>query len=139
VRKAMTILSVMALGVAGTAWAEETKGDRESKVARAMAVAEIDFDLHRARLGLVGSSLSESPAKPEAANPTAVVARAMAVAEIDFDLHRAHLGLAGSSLLSETHAKPGTARPAAVAGPTERTASPLEWPAAPAAISEPRQ
>jgi hypothetical protein len=73
VRKA--ILSVVALGLAGAAWAGEKKDDKDSKVARAMAVAQIDFDLHRANLGLIGSSLlSERPAKPETARP-AVVAK----------------------------------------------------------------
>ena len=98
-RKAMTILSVVALGLAGTAWAGEKKDSKDSKVERAMAVAQIDFDLHRARLGPVGSTL-----------------------------------------LSEGHAKPETARPPVVAKPqAEVTAVPVEAPAVPPAIAEPRQ
>jgi hypothetical protein len=102
VRKAMTILSVVALGLASSAWAGEKKDDKDSKDSK--------------------------------------VARAMAVAQIDFDLHRAQLGPVGSTLLSEGHAKPETARPAVVAKPpADVTAAPVEAPAVPPAIAEPRQ
>jgi hypothetical protein len=101
VRKAMTILSVVALGLAGTAWAGEKKDDKESKDSK--------------------------------------VARAMAVAQIDFDLHRAQLGLIGSTLMSEGHAKPEKARPAAGAKSAfDATSVPVVAPVAPGAITEPR-
>jgi hypothetical protein len=57
VRKTIALLGVAALTLAGTAWAGEKDQSRESMVARAMAVAEIDFELHLAQLGLAGSSL----------------------------------------------------------------------------------
>ncbi len=140
-RKAMTILGVLALGGAISARAEEKKQDRGSKLARAMAVAQIDFDLHRAQLGFVGSSLaSERPGKPETARQAEVVARAMAVAQIDFDLHREQLGLVGSSLLSEHDAKTERTSPAVVAkAEGDRTVIHVEAPTVPVAISEPRQ
>ena len=131
-RKAMTMLGVLALGAAVSARAEEKKGDRSSNVARAMAVAQIDFDLHRAQLGLVGSSL---PSEIQAS----AVARAMAVAELDFDLHRASLGLSGSSLLSERYARADSARPPAGNPVADLSAIPADAPTVPAGISEPRQ
>ncbi|HEY7515680.1 MAG TPA: hypothetical protein VIC87_14435 [Vicinamibacteria bacterium] len=138
-RKAMTILTVTALGLAGTAWAGEKKDAREARVARAMAVAQIDFELYRAQLGLSGSSLlSERKADVETGRAQSVVDRAMAVAEIDFDLHRAHLGLAGSSLLSERYARRERALPPKVATlVAEGSAAPLEAPSWDA-LSEPR-
>jgi hypothetical protein len=135
----MTILTVTALGLAGTAWAGEKKDAREARVARAMAVAQVDFDLYRAQLGLSGSSLLSERLAVVEPPPQSVVDRAMAVAEIDFDLHRAHLGLAGSSLLSERYARQERALPPSVAASVaEGSAAPLEAPAADA-ISEPRQ
>jgi len=74
---------VAVLVLAGTAQASEKREDQHSMVARAMAVAEIDFELHLAQLGLVGSSLlseerkaeesavsAEKPASTTAAAPT---------------------------------------------------------------------
>ncbi len=73
-RKTIATLGVAALSLAGTAWAGEKVESRESMVARAMAVAEIDFELHLAQLGLVGSSLlSERRETPEAARASDAV------------------------------------------------------------------
>jgi hypothetical protein len=65
VRNLVATVSMAALAVAGTAVAgEQKKSDKDAKVARAMAVAEIDFELHRAQLGLVGSSLLSERQSP---------------------------------------------------------------------------
>jgi hypothetical protein len=64
VRNVTLTLSMAALAVAGTAVAGGQKCEQEAKVARAMAVAEVDFELHRAQLGLVGSSLLSEGHKP---------------------------------------------------------------------------
>jgi hypothetical protein len=127
----MTILGVLALGAAVSARAEERKGEAASKVDRAMAVAQIDFDLHRAGLGLVGSTL---PSERRAA----AVERAMAVAEIDFDLHRSQLGLVGSSFLSGRQPKPETTASLALVARTAPARSTMVA-EVPAGINEPRQ
>jgi len=65
VRKVVAILSLAALALAGTASAGPNKEQRkqEQKLARVMALAEADFAMRRAELGLVGSTLgSESQA-----------------------------------------------------------------------------
>ncbi len=69
-RNVTLTLSMAALAVAGTAVAGEKKSDQDAKVARAMAVAEIDFDLHRAQLGLLGSSLLSEGQKAAAPGPS---------------------------------------------------------------------
>lgn len=55
----VAILSLAALALAGTVSAAPNKEQRkrEQKLARVMALAEADFDLRRAELGLVGSTL----------------------------------------------------------------------------------
>ena len=53
-------LGLVSLALAGSVTTEAKKTDQDTKIARAMAVAEADFELHRAQLGLLGSSaLSE--------------------------------------------------------------------------------
>jgi hypothetical protein len=70
VRKTIATLGMAALALAGTARAGEQrageqKEDGSSMVARAMAVAEIDFELRLARLGLAGSSLLSEARKAQ--------------------------------------------------------------------------
>jgi hypothetical protein len=64
VRNLVAMFSLATLALAGSASAGENKSGQDAKVARAMAVAEIDFELHRAQLGLIGSSLSGKANKP---------------------------------------------------------------------------
>ena len=72
-RNLVATVSMAALAVTGTAVAGEQKtSDKDAKVARAMAVAEIDFELHRAQLGLVGSSLLSERQSPAAPSPAPV-------------------------------------------------------------------
>ena len=63
-RNLVATLSLATLALAGSASAGEKKAEQEAKVARAMAVAEFDFELHRAQLGLLGSSLLSEANKP---------------------------------------------------------------------------
>jgi hypothetical protein len=80
VRQLAAILGLAALasGFAGTAFAttETTKERRkqEQKLARVMAIAEVDFALRRAELGLVGSTLggvaqASGPRVPPSSRP----------------------------------------------------------------------
>ena len=71
-RNVIATLSMAALAVAGTAAAGDKKQERDAKIARAMAVAEVDFELHRAQLGLIGSSLLSEHRPPIATNTSPI-------------------------------------------------------------------
>ena len=69
-QKTIATLGMAALALAGTARAGEQRAgepreDRTSMVARAMAVAEIDFELRLTQLGLAGSSLLSETRKAQ--------------------------------------------------------------------------